>query len=72
MTRIEALEIAKQKYAAYQKADIEEMFGRGPAFDGFKEYGYRHGWIIVEEYSFNNEDLTGIPYDATQGGFAYL
>lgn len=72
MTRTEALEIAKVNYAKYQKADIEEMFGRGPKFDAFKEFGYRHGWIIVGEHSFNNEDLTGTPYDITQGGWAFV
>lgn len=70
MTRSEALQIAKASYAAYQKADIEHLFGRGPE-PVESDYGYRHGWVIVGDFSFNNEDLTGIPYDALQGGWAY-
>lgn len=73
MTRNEALEIAKVKYAAYRAADHAHMFNRGPAIgDAFAEYGYRHGWIITGGHSFNDEDLTGVPYDSTQGGWAYL
>lgn len=71
MTRDEALKIAKVQYAAYQKASIEHLF-RGAPEPVDADYGYRHGWIIIGEHSFNNEDLTGEKYDATQGGWAWL
>jgi len=72
MTRNEALVIAKQNYAAHSKADIEHLFKGGPAFDALADYGYRHGWYRVEEHSFCNDELSGVPYDITQGGWAFI
>jgi hypothetical protein len=70
MTRTAALKFAQDLYAAYQAADIEHLFRGAPAPVG-ADYGYRHGWIIVLGHSFNGEDLTGQPYDYTQGGWAF-
>ncbi len=73
MTRAEALEVAKVNRAAHLKADIDHMFGRGPAIKNeLEEYGYRHGWYRVGEFSFSSDEITGVPYDYTQGGWAFL
>lgn len=71
MSRAEALIIAKKNYAAYRAAVIANLFNKGPAVVD-AEYGYRHGWIIVGEHSFNDEALTGQKYDMHQGGWAWL
>lgn len=75
MTRNEALEIAKTTYAAHRKAIIDLMFGRTTGTTEAEidqRHGYRHGWYSVGEFSFCSEQITGIPYDHTQGGWAYL
>lgn len=72
MTRLEALEIAKANHAAHTTADINNLFKGGPAFDAQAEFGFRHGWYTVGGYSFSNEDVTGRPYDITQGGWAFI
>lgn len=71
ISRTTVLQIAKRLYAQYQAASIEHLFRGAPA-PVEADYCYRHGWIILCGLSFNNEDLTGIPYDATQGGWAHL
>ena len=71
MTREIALNLAKDLYAAYRAADIEHLF-RGAPEPVKADYCYRHGWIILCGYSFNNEDLTGTAYDINQGGWAWL
>jgi hypothetical protein len=48
------------------------MFHNGPAFDAEVQFGYRHGWYKVGEFSFNVEQITGEKYDADQGGWAHL
>lgn len=50
------IEIARDLYNARMKADIEHMFGRGPAVND-ADFNYRHGWIIVNDESFNGEML---------------
>ena len=72
MMRCEALEIAKENYKKHTAADIAHMFHDGPEFDALAEFGYHHGWYRVGEYNFSVDDITGIPYDITQGGWAYL
>lgn len=72
MTRTEALEIAKVNHAAHIRANIEFMFKRGPAVDELGQFGYRHGWYKVGEFCFCQDEITGTPYDHTQGGWAYL
>ncbi len=72
MNRIEALEVAKVNHKNHTAADIAHMFGRGPAFDAFTDYGFRHGWYRVGDYSFCLEDLTGEKYDNTQAGWAFI
>ena len=72
MTREQALEVAKKNHAAHCAADIANLFKGGPTFDAQAEYGYRHGWYTVGEYSFCPEEITGRPYDGEQGGWAYL
>ena len=71
-TSEQALEVAKINRAAHQAADIANLFKGGPAFDAQAEFGYRHGWYMVADYSFCLEDITGEKYDITQGGWAYL
>ena len=72
MTRTEALEIARANYAANTKANIDFTFGRAPAYDAFALYGYRHGWYYAGGFCFSTDEITGVPYDHTQGGWAYL
>lgn len=75
MTRNEALAIAKVSYEAHRKAIIDHTFGRTPGSieaDIDQAHGYRHGWYSVGEFSFCPEQITGVPYDHTQGGWAYL
>lgn len=72
MTREQALEIAKINHAAHRAADIANLFKGGPTFDAQAEFGYRHGWYVVGNYSFCLEDITGEKYDITQGGWAYI
>ena len=57
MTRTEAQAIARQTYAAYLAADIEHLFRGAPAPKG-EEYGYRHGWTTVGEFSFPSQDIS--------------
>lgn len=72
MTREQAFEIAKRNYVNYQKADIENLFKRGPDFDAKADYGFSNGWFSVGEYSFSHDEVSGIPYDVTQGGWAFI
>lgn len=72
MTRTAALEIAKTLYAAYRAADTDHMFGRTSEAPVAADYCYRHGWIVAFGHSFNSEELTGVPYDINQGGWAWV
>ena len=72
MNRTEKLEIAKQRHAAFTKANIDRLFGRGPDFDEYAEFGRRHGWYHVNGECFSVEQVTGENYDITQGGWAHL
>lgn len=71
ISRATALNLAKDLHAAYAAADLEHLF-RGAPEPVKADYCYRHGWIILCGHSFNHEDLTGQPYDSTQGGWAFL
>ena len=59
MNREQALKVAKANYAAHRAADIANLFKGGPAFDAQAEYGYRHGWYTVGDFSFCLEQITG-------------
>ena len=74
MTRDESLNIAKQNYKAYQDESLQDMKngGDGTVTDAYERFGYRYGWIVVGEFSFNHEDLTGEKYDPTQSGWAFI
>jgi hypothetical protein len=75
MTRNEALEIAKANHKSHHKAIVDLMFGRTPGAveaEIDQTHGYRHGWYRVAEFSFDTDEITGVPYDHTQGGWAYL
>lgn len=72
MTRNEAITIAAANRKAHKAEDLENMMGRAPDFDAFEKYGHRHGWYHVGEFSFSDEQITGVPYDIAQGGWAYL
>ena len=72
MTREQALQTAKATHKAYRKALLENLMGRAPHFDALADYGFRHGWYTVGEFSFSEEEVSGVPYDITQGGWAYL
>lgn len=83
MQRHEAIEIAKINRAHYRIANLEftmkvwavitdiearEQMQR----DLDKSYGYKHGWYSVGEFCFGEDELSGVPYDATQGGWAFI
>lgn len=75
MTRTEALEVARTNYKAHRAAVIAHMFGRTPGSiesEIDERHGYRHGWYTVGEFCFITDEITGVPYDHTQGGWAYL
>ncbi len=65
------LEIARARFEAYDTATIEHLFRNGPAVND-ADFGYHHGWIIVNGESFDRERATGVPYDANQGGWAWV
>jgi hypothetical protein len=68
--RTAALETAKANHAARTAADIANLFHGGREFDALEEFGYQHGWYVVDGFSFNIEDVTGVAYDPLQGGWA--
>lgn len=58
MTRIEALEIARKAYAAYQSAYTNHLFRDAPApVDA--DYGYHHGWVSAGEFNFGSDEMVG-------------
>lgn len=71
MTREQALEIARNNQMARSAAWIAHDFKGGPAVNE-ADFGYRHGWYSVGEFSFSNSEVTGVSYDPDQGGWAYL
>lgn len=71
MTRNEALQIARSNYAANTKARIDFTFGRSSSYDE-AAFGYNHGWYKVGEFNFSTDEITGEPYDHTQGGWAFI
>lgn len=75
MTREQALEIAKTTRSNHMKAYSDDLFGRGPKLssdDELSQFGYRHGWYQVGEFNFCEDEVSGVPYDMNQGGWAYL
>lgn len=72
ITREQSLEIAKANRKAYTHSYSDYIFGRRDTPPDEAFYGHKHGWYIVGEFSFNDEMLTGVPYDHTQGGWAFL
>lgn len=71
MTRDDALATARKNYTARMAAMIEADFRNGPALVD-ADFGFRHGWYAVGGFNFNEDEVTGVPYDITQGGWAYL
>lgn len=79
MTREEALEVAKTNHAARMLEYVKEL-RRDPSnanLDAFDlrcvgTYGYRHGWYLIGGFSFNQDEITGQPYDINQGGWAWV
>jgi hypothetical protein len=66
-----ALEKARALYNAHRTAIIEQDFRNGPKVND-ADFNYKDGWIIVDGQSFESEMLTGVPYDANQGGWAWV
>jgi len=66
-----AIETARALYEARMTAIIEQDFRNGPKVND-ADFNYKHGWITVDGQSFNHEMLTGIKYDITQGGWAFI
>ena len=65
------IEIAKANLEAFDKARIAALFHQGPE-PVEADYGYKHGWIILNGVSYSREQLTGVPYDMNQGGWAWV
>jgi hypothetical protein len=57
MTRTEAQAIARLNYARYIAADIKFLFCGAPMPKG-EDYGYRHGWTTVGEFSFRSDEIS--------------
>lgn len=76
MTRQQALEIAKKNHARRNQAEIENLrAGRMSDADyarAAEGTDYRHGWYIIGDFSFDQSEVTGVPYDADQGGWAWV
>lgn len=64
-------ELAASQFKAYESAMIEHMFRNAPEPKG-EEFGYQHGWVVVNGESFNREMATGQEYDWNQGGWAWV
>ena len=62
---------AANRFKAYDAAMIEHLFRDAPEPKN-EDFGYLHGWIMVDGENFNREMATGEKYDITQGGWAYL
>jgi len=71
MTRTQALEIARANHRAHAAADIANLF-RGAAKPNDADFGHRNGWYLVGAFNFSTDEITGVQYDFTQAGFAYL
>lgn len=71
MTREQALEVARANQQAHSAARIAEDFKGGPPVNE-ADFGYKHGWYSVGEFSFSNSEITDQQYDPDQGGWAYL
>lgn len=75
MTRAEALNLARERHSARLALDIAALFGRGLTLSPEEEwsrFGYARGWYVVGDFAFNSADVTGLPYDPTQGGWSHL
>jgi hypothetical protein len=62
---------AANQFKAYDAATIEHLF-RGAAAPKDEDFGYHHGWIMIDGENFNREMATGVAYDHTQGGWAFV
>ena len=62
------LAIARERHAAFRKAQVEYLLRGGPdPRTDFERYGYRHGWFYVDGECFSIEQITGQQYDHTRG-----
>ena len=71
MTRDQALATARTNHAARMALPLAEGAWMAPEEDE-RRFNYRHGWYIIAGFSFSTEEVTGIPYDTHQGGWAWL
>ena len=76
MNRTQALEVARKIQAEHKAAEIANFFaGRCSDADYAvtdARFGYRHGWYLVEGFSFSRDEVTGESYDMDQGGWAWV
>lgn len=72
MNRAKALEIARSKYAAFSKAEIDGLMGRNPRFDAKAEFGYDAGWFKVGEFAFNRAEVANDGATSNHGPIAWL
>ena len=71
MTRNQALTKARANYRAHNAAVIAHLF-RGAPRPADWAYGHRNGWFTVAGFNFSTDEIVGVAYDHTQGGWAYL
>ena len=74
--REQALKTAKANHTRRVQAEMENFRAglvSNADYDRAAEgTGYRHGWYIVDSFSFSESEITGQPYDANQGGWAWV
>jgi hypothetical protein len=58
MTRNQALAIATAQFNQMNLAHINHDFKGGPAVNE-ASFGYRHGWVSVEGFSFGTDEMVG-------------
>ena len=66
-----ALEIAKSNHAAHMALPFSQRVWMQPEEEAAR-FGYKQGWYIVGEVSFSLEEISGVPYDSHQGGWAWV
>lgn len=71
MTRQQALEVAKENHTRRRAVPlVDEMLMSRSELE--ERFGYIDGWYKVGNHSFNLTMITGVPYDADQGGWAWV
>ena len=71
MTKEEALTQAKANYETHHAWMRASGFRVDYDYE-LNTFGFRHGWYRVGEFNFSDTQVTGVPYDSNQGGWAWV